>query len=506
MKTVEHTKNYKKICQIAEEANLLSKANALLEWDQETYMPSKGIDFKAKQNKLLQMLSHKMATSKKYAALLSALEKEKRSLSEDEQINIALMREDYEKQVKLPSAFLQKYAEATTLSCEAWKEAKATNRFKLFYPHLKKVVDLNKKKAELLGYKESPYDALIDLYEPKMTAREINAIFSPLKQVTIELMKTLERKGYGKRPNPLSGKHFPKAEQQALCQGILQDMGLSPSVYNLSESAHPFCSSQCPTDIRLTTHYHEGDFLKSFTGAVHEGGHALYEHGLPLDPSGTPLSQAASSGVHESQSRFWETCIALSRPFWNRYFPKIQKAFPEALQGISFEAFYHTIIEVEPSLIRIFADPVTYNLHIILRTEIEEGFITETLNPKDLPDIWKTKMQESLGLTPPSDAEGCLQDIHWSLGYFGYFPTYSLGNLYAGALFIDLIKTHSDWDARLLRGEFSFINTYMKEKIHRHGRKYPPLTLIKNACNISGSAPWDALIESHKKRLLLLYP
>lgn len=483
---IEPDKIYGQISSICKKANLLSSTIRLLDFDQNVYLPKTGLAFRTEQNKLLSELQHKQKTSPRYAQLLSKLIDldsgtiKAASLSEEKKACLRELRRDYLQEKKLPSSFIKNFTEATTQSLTAWTEAKKANSFKQFLPHLKKVISLNQKKAEYLGYQGTPYDALLDLYEPETPSAKIDQIFKPLKDELKALVKKIKVKHTQVDPQTLKG-HFPSLSQEKLSHTIVEAMGLPKDSYQLAQSAHPFCSSFHPTDIRMTTHYHTDDFQKAFYATIHETGHGLYEAGLPQATVGLPLSEPASYGVHESQSRLWETFIGQSRPFLHHFYPKIQEAFSPNFDNLPFEQFLKAVNTVEPTLIRIFADEVTYNLHIILRYEIEKGFMDGSINPKDLPEIWNAKMQDYLGVTPPDFASGCLQDVHWSLGYIGYFPSYTLGNLYAGALYKKITHTFPKWEERIASGDLSFILSFLREHIHKHGRFYPPLKLIEKA-------------------------
>ncbi len=477
-------KNYKKLCNQVKPAALLNSALRLIEWDQETYMPPLGLDLKTEQNKLLHELIHKQMTSKKYLKMLSefidietgALTKS--TLNPEQAASVREMRKDYLHTSKLNTTFLKKFTEATTLALDSWKEARRTNSFKLFLPHLEKVISLTRKKADLLGYKNHPYDALLDIYEPEATVASLDPLFANLQIKIRELLPKIKMPAV---ESLFEGKTFPLEAQKTLCRDVLLKMGLTEERQQLSETAHPFCSSLYPNDIRLTTHFSETNFLQAFLATVHEGGHGLYEAGLPLEHFGTPLSEAASHGVHESQSRIWETCIGHSKPFWDHYYPKVQELFPEAMQKVSETELYNYVNLVKPTPIRIFSDEVTYNLHIILRYELEKGFLDGTLSIKQLPQLWNSKMEHLLGITPKTDSEGCLQDIHWSLGLIGYFPSYTLGNLYAGALFESITKAHPDHATQIASGNFTFIKDYLNTHIHQYGRQLAPKALIEKA-------------------------
>ncbi len=495
-------KIYDKICKTLKSKALFNSCLQLLEWDQETNMPENGIKIKSEQNKLLSEIIHKTTTTKKYASQLNQLididngTLKANNLSEEEKKSIREIRRDYVHENKLTTSFVKKFSETTTHSLQAWKEAKKIDNFKIFQPHLQKIVDLNRKKADLLGYNSHPYDALIDLYEPEVTTLQLNEIFLDLKTNLIPLIKKIKIKQQNENDSVLKGV-FPIDKQIQLSTQLISNIGLSVKNYNLSQAAHPFCVGISPKDIRITTHYHEDNAIKSFLSTLHECGHGLYEHNLPEQHFGTPLSQAASYGIHESQSRIWETCIGHSREFWEYYFPKFQDIFKSSLEHVTTEQFYRAVNFVKSSTIRIFADEVTYNLHIILRYEIEKGLIDGSIQVKNIPDIWRAKMSDYLDIIPKNNKEGCLQDIHWSLGCIGYFPSYTLGNLFAGSLYENLIKTHMNYNIRISKGDFSFINIFLKEKVHKFGRQYLPIELIEKATNTTfSSKPYLSYLKS----------
>jgi carboxypeptidase Taq len=471
-------KDMEKLLQHSRRIGYFSSLSYLANWDQETYMPKEGIDFRAEMMSFLAQEKHALCTNKKFFNLLEKLLKDP-FLSKEETTIVERLFQDCKKQQKLGSSFVRKFSKETAHAVEHWKKAHTNNHFKQFLPSFKKVIALNQKKAELLGYVDHPYDALVDEYEPSMTTKQLDAIFGVLKPKLISLVKKItskNEKGFSK----ITG-HFSIEGQKRLCHDVIQRIGLKPQYYNLSTTHHPFCIPLHPHDIRVTTHFHEEDCLKGFSASIHEAGHGLYEHHLPAKYFGTPLAEAASLGIHESQSRIFETCLGNSAPFWKFYFPKFQKEFPSALENVSMEQFLASVRGVKPSLIRIFADEVTYCLHVILRYEIEKGLIDGSIDPKEVPLIWKRKMQESLGILPTSDATGCLQDIHWSIGAFGYFPTYALGSMYAGSLFTKFIKSHSDWASQIASGDFSSFSTFLKERVHIHGRTFLPFDLIEQA-------------------------
>jgi carboxypeptidase Taq len=477
---------FKKLCEHCKIGGLLESTTRLLEWDQEVNLPSEGLNLRSEQNKLLHEAYHKHMTCKTYEKRLSQLINLQSgkllvtNLSKREAAALREMRKDYLEKSRIPASFVKKSAEIITESSDAWKKARKNHSFKEFLPHLKKVIGLCQKKAAYLGFTKHPYDALLDQYEPGMTVDKVDTIFAPLKKELIHILGEISRKGKGNYPIELKG-YYPILGQKELSNSVVEKLGLGKKYYHLAETAHPFCSSLSPRDIRITTKYHEDDFTKSFYASIHECGHALYEHHLPYEEFGNPLGQPASFGIHESQSRFYETFIGQSFPFLKHFYPEIKKYFEPQFDFLSLNDFYSAINSVKPSLIRIFADEVTYNLHIILRYELEKGLIDGSIEPKNIPELWNAKMREYLGIVPKDDSEGCLQDVHWSMAFFGYFPSYALGNLYAGALYESVIKTYPDFEHRLTSGNFSFLVDFMKSKIHQFGRQYSPLELIENA-------------------------
>jgi carboxypeptidase Taq len=486
MKSSQSAIFFKKLCEHCKVGGLLESTSRLLEWDQEVQLPTGGLALRAEQNKLIHEAYHKHMTSKTYAKKLSQLitletgEILFSDLPKSHQSALKEMRKDFLEKSRIPPSFVKKSAETITESLDSWKKARKNRSFKEFLPHLKKVIALSQKKADYLGFKNHPYDALLDQYEEGMSVEKVDTIFGPLKKELLALLGELSRKEKRKEPLELKG-YYPILSQKDLSKSVVEKLGLSKTYYHLAETAHPFCLSLSPHDIRITTKYHEDDFTKAFYASIHECGHALYENNLPYEQFGNPLGQAASFGVHESQSRFYETFIGQSLPFLKHFYSEIKKHFEPQLDTLPLQEFYQIINAVKPSLIRVFADEVTYNLHIILRYELEKGLIEGSILPKQIPELWNEKMREYLGVVPKDDSEGCLQDVHWSMAFFGYFPSYALGNLYAGALYEAMIKEHPDWEHKVTSGNFSFLASFMKNKIHQFGREYSPLDLIEKA-------------------------
>ncbi|NGX39403.1 MAG: Thermostable carboxypeptidase 1 [Chlamydiae bacterium] len=475
--------SYTKLLNLSTRASLYSGIGMILEWDLETYMPKKGGENRASQVELIASLIHKEKTSPEFVSALESLvdletgEIRDSTLSDEHKAALREWRRDYIHEAKLPTEFVEKFAKVTSLACHAWKDAKEENDFKAYLPHLEKVVDLCRKKADFLGYEEHPYDALVDCFEPNMRTKVLAALFERLKIPLTSLIKKIETK-----KEPESGflrEDYPHDKQIRFGKKILTAMGFDKSFSRLDESAHPMCIPIHPDDTRMTTRVYPNNVLINLLSCIHEGGHGLYHSNLPSEHFGSPLGEAASLGIDESQSRLWETILGRSLPFWQHFFPLLQKEFPEQLAEVQLQEFYQGMNTVRPSMIRTDSDEVTYNLHIMVRFEMEKALIEGKLKVEKIPEAWNEKMREYLGITPKADSEGCLQDIHWSLGAIGYFPTYTLGNLYAGQIFETLKDNFPDWKENLAKGELSFIRDWTKREIHQHGRRYLPDELCK---------------------------
>jgi carboxypeptidase Taq len=479
----EKNNSYQKLRALSRKEALLTSINNVLAWDQETMMPTEAIVLRSEQNELLASLVHKEQTSPEFAKTLGELvdletgEYRAQDLNDQEKAAIREWWRNYTHAKKLPSSFVEELARVTSASIHAWQKAKPESDYEAFQPHLEKIIDLNLRKAEYLGYEDHPYDALIDLYEPEMDTKTLVGIFEKLKIPLMDLLKKIQTK-----PDPdrsFLHKDFPEKEQMNFVWRLLSDMGFTKEFSRLDLSAHPMCIPIHPKDMRMTTRVHRNDIMSNISSCIHEGGHGLYHTQIPSDFFGTPLCESASTAMDESQSRTWETILGKSLPFWQHYFPKLQKAFPSQLKGISLEEFYPAHNVVEPSMIRVESDEVCYNLHILLRFELEKALLEKSMHPRDIPEAWNEKMRSYLSLTPMAHSEGCMQDIHWAMGGFGYFPTYSLGNLYAGQLHQTFQKDHPDWKEKLSSGDLAFIRNWQKENIHQYGRQYQPNVLCE---------------------------
>lgn len=485
-------KDYDKLHAIAREARHWQGVSELLAWDQETYMPQEGGEIRGEQIKMLAGLIHKERTGTKFTHSLEKLiDIESGTIKADDlapnlQAGVKAWHRDYKRETSLPLSFVEDFALLCAESQLVWRTAKKESDFNLFAPFLERIVDMCRKKADLLGYKDHPYDALLDLYEPDMSTKEVDKVFAEIKPAISSLVKSISN------THPIDDSflfgEFDKAQQMSFSKLLLDGLGYISSRCRLDISTHPFSSSLNPFDHRITTRIDERSLMSNISSVLHEAGHALYEMGLPAEHYGSPLGQAISLGIHESQSRWWETRIGLSKPFWQHYYPFLQHHFKGKLDSIPLETFHRAINKVAPSFIRVEADEVTYPLHVALRFDMEKALIEGSLAVKDVPDAWNSKMQQLLGITPASHAEGCLQDIHWSCGAIGYFPTYALGNIFAAQLFDTFESIYPDWETRVAAGDLLFVRNWLHSSVHTHGRHYGSCELLRNITNKPFSA------------------
>ena len=465
-----------KLRTIDREIQLLTHTAALLQWDQETGMPPKAIMERSEQIALIEGLVHDRMTAPEVGDMLreagfSSSGGIQIDGDDDKQIDRGFLRafgRVYERAVKTPRRLVTEMARTVSQAQAAWVEARKRDDFSHFEPHLTRIIALVSEKAEAIGYPEQPYDALLDEFEPGMLTSQVKPVFETLR---LQLTKLVEKiVSLQTADDAFRYRTYPEELQKQFSLRVLREMGYDFERGRLDESAHPFTTSLGRDDIRVTTHYQEEDLLSALFSTIHEGGHALYEMGIDPKYHDSSLGEGTSLGVHESQSRTWENLIGRHPRFWRYYFPILKKEyFPDQLTDVDELSFIRGINKVEPSLIRIYADEVTYSLHIILRFELELALISGDLQVGDLPGVWNEMMQKLLKCTPPTNAKGVLQDVHWSMGAIGYFPTYALGNLY-GAQFLNTIRTQMpDMDDRLARGELGAIREWQHEHIHRHG-------------------------------------
>ena len=479
----------------------LRRASAILEWDQETYMPSGATSARADQIATLASITHEHSTAPELLDLLKTLEKQN-DLGEDDRRLIQVGLRDFEIASKLPPKFVAKFASVVAHAKDAWKAARSDNAFGAFKSHLEEIVDLSKEKAQLLGYSEHPYDALLDQFEQGLTTQEVDSVFSLLRERLVPIVHQIADESL--RDDSIVKRRFPKDAQWEFGMSVLKDIGYDFSCGRQDLSTHPFTTSFSITDVRITTRIDEQFFNPAFFGTLHEAGHALYEQGISRSFEKTPLADGTSLGIHESQSRMWENQIGRSRPFWHHYFPIAQTHFPHSLGDVSPDEFYRAINIVKNSTIRVEADEVTYNLHIMLRFELEKALIEGDLQVSDVPNAWNEKMHKYLGKTPESDVDGCLQDIHWSLGAIGYFPTYTLGNLMSAQLFRSLRHDIPDAEGQYRRGEFAPTLLWLRQHVHRHGRARTADEIMTQVTGESLSA--ESWLEYIQEKYADLYP
>ena len=457
----------------------LRSTKSLLFWDQQTYMPGGGVAGRAEQMATLSRLSHEMLADGETARLLDAAGEPHPSSEEGALLRRA--RRDYDRATRLPAELVAEISRVTSMAEPAWVKAREESDWYLFAPHLEKVLSLERESVEYLGYEDHPYDALLDTYEPGAKTARLASMFEELKKGVVPLISAVvqrSRDGAENRAAPLYG-DFSEAEQEKFGRAVVSAFGYDWKRGRQDRSVHPFCVSPGPGDVRITTRFDRGWLAPALFGTMHEAGHALYTQGVNPDYARTPLDGGTSMGVHESQSRLWENLVGRSRPFWSHYYPKLQEAFPKALGGVDTETFYRAINVLQPSEIRVEADEVTYNLHILLRFELEVSMIKGTLSVADLPEAWNEKMEEYLGITPENDSVGVLQDIHWADGLFGYFPTYTIGNILAVQLFDAAVRVRPKIPEQIREGEFSPLLGWLRENLHRHGARYYPDELVE---------------------------
>lgn len=457
----------------------LNRAAGILHWDQQTYMPAGGAAARAAQMATLESAAHEIFTAPRVGELLAELRTwaESQGYDSTPASLVRVVRREYDRERRLPSALVAEKAAAVGLALDAWQRAKRAADFAVFQPHLSRLVELAVAEAEALGYEDERYDALVGRYEPGMRTAVLSALFLRLERELVPLVKAVAERE--PPADPLVDRTFPAERQLAFGRELLTAMGFDFQRGRLDLTEHPFTTSFSTGDVRVTTHVHTDKPLANIFGVIHEGGHALYEQGFSADHARTPLANAASLGWHESQSRLWENVIGRSRPFWEHFFPRLRDLFPAQLAGVALDGFHQAVNRVLPGPIRIEADELTYNLHIILRFNLERDLLNGTITVPDLPGIWRERMRESLGVRPDNDAQGILQDIHWASGMFGYFPAYALGNVIAAQVYERILGDIPDLPQRIAHGELDGLKQWLNGRIHAHGAKYEPDELIE---------------------------
>lgn len=493
---------YSLLVQRCVELHDLGSASALLAWDQETFMPRKAAAARGRQLAALAGLRHERFTDPHVGELLSTCEAGAANLTEDERVQVRELRRDWDKSTKIERSLVEELAAAESAALEAWREARARSDWRTFAPHFEKLLSLLRRKVAALGFADRPHDGLLDDFERGATEADLTRLFADLRARLSPLVESVLARR--ERVDPSCAlRDLPEEKQAAFGDLVARAMGFDFEAGRVDRSTHPFCTGIAAGDVRLTRRFIAGDLRPALCGVIHEAGHGLYEQGLLAEHAGLPLGEACSLGVHESQSRLWENLVARSLPFWRCFLPEIRKAFPADFRDATPESMWRAVNEVNASLIRVEADELTYNLHIVLRFELECALVRGDLAVADVPAAWNARMRELLGVTPANDAEGCLQDIHWSMGAIGYFPTYTLGNLYSTQLMEAARRDLGDLDLQFERGEFAPLREWLREKIHRHGRRFEPAALIAHATGAQPSA--EPLLRYLREKAAAIY-
>ncbi len=467
----------KRLKEILAEIDDLGRAQAVLSWDQQTYMPPGGAEDRGNQIGTLARLEHERWVSDEMGNLLESLSADQFDPDSDEAALLRVTRRNYEKHTRVPARWVEEFSNATTLGQEAWVKARHASDFAQFKPFLEHNLELRREYSTFFAPYEHVYDAQLDDFEPGMKTAEVQEIFKQLRAEQVELVRAIAA-----RPQVEFGflyQHYPEQAQWDFGVEVITKFGYDWNRGRQDRSAHPFTTGFGQNDVRITTRLDANYPGTMLFGTMHECGHALYDLGHSPAHNRTPLSSAASMALHESQSRMWENLVGRSLPFWKHFYPRMQQIFSSQLGNVSLETFYKAINRVQPSYIRVEADEATYNLHIMLRMELEIALLEGSLQVKDLPEAWNARMQEYLGVTPPNDAKGVLQDIHWSGGMMGYFPTYALGNLVSVQLWEQINRQIPDLSEQIERGEFGALLGWLRENIHAVGAKYEPQVLVK---------------------------
>ena len=486
---------YDELVRLSREETLLASCSDVLEWDQEVSMPRKGVKHRAEQLALLAGLSHDRATDPRYDELLSILEQSPLVSDPDsaEAVNVRELRRGYDRERRMPRRLVEEMARVTALASKAWADSKRKDDFKSFAPWLDRVFALAREEADAVGHNGTRYDALLEDYEPGMTTETLSQLFDRLAQDLVPMIDAFRDVPVRK----LAGK-FPVDGQRKFAENMAATVGFDIGGGRLDLGQHPFCTAIGPGDVRIALRFSAGNLASGILTLLHEVGHGLYDQGLDPEHFGMPMGEAASLGLHESQSRLWENLVGRSEGFWRFFYPRLRKTFPDTLGDVSLEAFRESINSVEPGPIRTEADELTYNLHIVIRFELERSLLGGDLAATDLPGAWAELYRRYLGVTPKDDRTGCLQDVHWAEGLIGYFPTYSLGNLYAAQLFAAAERDIGPLEDAFARGDFSGLRGWLRENVHRHGMRYRASAIVERA---TGRPPDDlALIESLSHR------
>jgi len=474
----------------------LNQITALLDWDQQTYMPPGGAENRGYQLATLQQIAHTKAISDEIGKLLDDLQLYASQLDPDsfDACLVRVARRNYENETKVPTEWVVKFAMTTTAAHEAWAKARAENDFHHFQPHLERILDLAHRFAGFFAPYEHVYDPLLDIFEPGMKTTDVKAIFNLLRPQQVKLLEQIA--SCPQVDNSFMSLTYDEQKQWSFGVEAITKMGFEWDRSRQDKTLHPFTTSFGWGDVRITTRVFPNYLASALFGTLHEAGHAMYAMGSDKSFDRTPLFGGASAGIHESQSRMWENLIGRSYPFWQHFYPRLQELFPSQLGNVALETFYKGINKVQPSFIRVEADEATYNLHIMLRMELEIALMENQLQVKDLPEAWNSRFQEYLGVTPPDYSNGVLQDVHWSGGLIGYFPSYALGNLIAAQLWERISADIPDLPDQIRQGEFVAWLAWLREKVHSHGNKFEPKQLIQHVTSSKiDPAPYMRYLE-----------
>lgn len=484
------------LTRLANEAATISSAASVLGWDQETYLPPAATALRAQQIAWLSGRAHELASSVEWKDALDAAVAEAQAAGGDSRRlgNLAEMARRFERDSRLPASLVERESETSSLAKHAWADARKHSDFRIFAPHLEKLLELAREKAELWGYPDEPYDALLETYERGASTASLSAVLDPLAPRLAEIAAAAVERSRSVTATMPPGP-YPVAEQMAFNEKVARSLGFDFERGRIDTTSHPFCTTLGPHDIRLTTRYDEDDFSSSLFGVMHETGHGLYEQGLCPDDFGTPAGDSVSLGIHESQSRLWENHIGRSRAFWEKWLPIAAEHFPQ-LAAMSLDDFLAVIHRVEFSYVRVESDEATYDLHILLRFDLERRLLRGELQVADLPAVWNESFQKNFGMTPPNDTLGCLQDIHWAMGGLGYFPTYTLGNLNAAQLFAAAME-QPEISSTVAGANYGPLLGWLREKVHHPGATVSPAEIITEA---TGYAPSPEAHLRHLKR------
>ncbi len=468
------------VCKHVRQANLLLTAGAVLDWDERTKMPAANAEYRAEQTALLAGLLHQRWTDAAFVGKVTELAAGPLAAdaASETAVTIRRIKRQVDKKTKLPQSLVEELTRTAVLGQSAWEKARPGNDFAHFLPWLTRTYELKRQQAEALGYRQTAYDALLDDYEPEELTANVGRVLTELREKLVPLVAAIAGSKLCPEKSVLS-REYPVDAQEAFGKEAAAAIGFEFDRGRLDVTAHPFCTTLGPHDCRITTRYDGHFFNAAFFGILHEAGHGIYEQGLPPEKFGLPLGEAVSLGIHESQSRMWENLVGRSRPFWRHFYGTAQARFPAALGNVDGETFYFAINDVRPSLIRVEADEATYNLHILIRFELEQALLSGDLPPADAPQAWNEKYRQYLGIASETDANGVMQDVHWSAGLVGYFPTYTLGNLYAAQFFAAADRELGGLHEQFARGEFCPLRDWLRQNIHRHGQRYTAAELVK---------------------------